>query len=111
MGMVSVEEFGEANVVFADDAPDARQRELQFVGRGCDGKKNAGLNRARMHRFQRKRESRGGRRGRMRFQIHLQQLQERLAFAHGDGKTQRAGVLRAIFKLQGNCHFVGRHGV
>ena len=52
-----------------------------------------------------------GRRGRMRFEIHLQKLQERLAFAHGDGEAQGADVLGAVFELQADGHFVGRHGV
>ena len=47
----------------------------------------------------------------MRFQIHLQKLQQRLAFAHGDGQVQSADVLGTIFELQANGHFVGRHGV
>ena len=106
-----VEEFRDADVVFADDAADAGERQLQFVGRGGDRQKDAGLDRARVHWFERERESDGGRRGRMRFEIHLQKLQQRLAFAHGDGEAQSADVLGAVFELQANGHFVGRHGV
>ncbi len=47
----------------------------------------------------------------MRFQIHLQQLQQWLAFAHGHGKVQCADVLGAIFQFQTNHHFIGRHRV
>src|SRR5580698_1732777 len=47
----------------------------------------------------------------MRFEIHLQKLQEGLAFAHGDGKTESSDVLGTIFKLQANGDFVCRHGV
>ena len=73
--MMSVEEFGDADVVFADDASDAGERQFQFVGRGRDREKDAGLDGARVHRFEREREREGGRRGRMRFEIHLQKLQ------------------------------------
>jgi len=51
MGVMSVQKFGDAGVVFAYDASDAGERQFQFVGRGCDRKKYAGLDRAGMHRF------------------------------------------------------------
>ena len=111
MGVVGIQELGDADVVFADDAADAGERQLQFVGRGCDWEKDAGLDGARVHRFERERERDGGRRGRMRFEIHLQKLQQRFAFAHGDGEAQGADVLGAIFEFQADGHFVGRHGV
>ena len=109
--MVSVQEFGDADVVFADDAADAGERQFQFVGRGGDGEKDAGLDGARVHRFERERECDGGGCGRVRFQIHLQELQQRFAFAHGDGEAQGADVLGAVFEFQADGDFVGRHGV
>src|SRR5580698_12464 len=51
LGVVSVQELGNADVRFPDDASDAGERQLQFVGRGSDGKKDAGLDSARVHRF------------------------------------------------------------
>ena len=99
VGVVGVEEFGDADVVFADDAADAGEREFQFVGRGRDGEKDAGLDSARVHRFERERERDGGRCGRMRFEIHLQELQQRLAFAHGDGQAQSADVFGVVLQV------------
>ena len=52
----------------------------------------------------------------MRFEIHLQEFQKRFALAHGDGQVQCSdvfgmGMLGAVFQLQSDGHFVGRHGV
>ncbi len=52
-----------------------------------------------------------GRGWRMRFQIHLQELQERLAFAHGDRKAQCADVFRVVFEFETKDHFICCLGV
>ena len=59
--VMSVQELRDADIVFADNATDAGERQLQFVGRGYDGEKDTGLDRARMHRFERERDGDGGR--------------------------------------------------
>jgi hypothetical protein len=116
VGVVSVQKLGDADVVFADDAADAGERQFQFVRCGCDWEKDTGLHCARVHRFEHESESDGWSRRRMRFEIHLQKLQKRFAFAHGDGEADGAdvfgaGMLGTVFELQADGHFVRRHGV
>ena len=55
MGVVSVQKFWDADIVFADDASDTGERQLQFVGCRGDGKKDAGLDRARVNGFEHER--------------------------------------------------------
>ena len=62
-----------------------------------------------MHRFESERESQGGGLRRVRFEIHLQELQQRFAFAHRDGKAQGADVLGVVFEFQADGDFVGGH--
>ncbi len=50
--MMSIQKFGDADVVFTDNASNAGQRQLQFVGRGRHWEKDAGLHCAWMHRFE-----------------------------------------------------------
>ncbi len=47
----------------------------------------------------------------MRFEIHLQKLQERFGLAHGEGQVQRARVVGLAVEFQAHRDFVGRHAV
>ncbi len=109
--MMSVEELGDADVRFSDDASDAGEGEFQFVGRGGDREKDSCLDGARVHWFEREREGDGWRLRRMRFEIHLQKLQQRFAFAHGDGEVEGADMRGMVFEFKMDRYFVSGHGV
>ena len=72
--MMGVQKLRNADVVFSDDAANARQGQLQLVGCGSDRKEDSVLDGARVHWFERKRKRDRGGFGQVGFQIHLQEF-------------------------------------
>ncbi len=82
---------GEPTLSFAQQRRQARQRQLQFFGRGRLRDKQAMLQHARLSGIQLHFNADDGRLRRMGFEIELQLLQDHFRFAHRNGKFERAG--------------------
>jgi len=83
-----VRQFRRAEIFLAYNRLDARQRDFQFFRIGRDGRKKSALHRARLRRLGSDRDFAHRRRGRMRAQIQLQELQQGSGIPHGHGQTE-----------------------
>jgi hypothetical protein len=110
-GAMRVQQLRHAHVLLTHKTANARQRQLQLVRRGRLRDEQTMLKTPRLNRTERHVHRGHGRLWRMRLQIHLQQLQQSTAIAHGHRQMQYALVLAAVVERQRHANFVGCQAV